>query len=156
MQQNGDILVSTVVGYDNARNVKGGGAGTADGSYDPNQSNDLQNQQFEQNLKALHIKYSKHVVLQIFNWQIDLETPNGTLTPLLILLQNGFDLLSYTDGEGGYRLPLQQLSCGTAGNLGLSTIFVEVPSFDLQRAIDVLSVFRPILEPELAAITPAE
>lgn len=150
----GDILVSTVVGYDNARNVLGRGAGTVDGLYSPYQSNDLQNAQFEQNLKALNIKYSKHAVLQIFNWQIDFNTPNGSLTPLSILLNAGFEILSYIEGESGYRLPLQNkfcadsmsvqtLTCGPDGNLGLASIFIELPVCDLQRAIDQLAAFVP-------------
>lgn len=142
-QSNGDILVSIVVGYDNARNVQGGGSGTLDGSYSPYQSNELQNAQFEQNLKALNIKYSKHAVLQVFNWQIDLNTPNGSLTPLSILLNAGFEILSYIEGESGYRLPLQTLTCGPDGNLGLASIFIELPVCDLQRAIDQLAAFVP-------------
>ena len=139
-----EIFCSLVVGYDNARNVEGGGSGTADGSYAPEQSNELQNVQFEQNLIQLGIKYSKHAVLQIFNWEfVNQYSRNAAATPILLLLEGGFDLLSYKVGEPSYRLPLAPSACGASGNLGILSMFLEVPIIELQGAIDHLSAYRP-------------
>ena len=124
---NTSLLVSMVVGYHNARNVNSGGSGTGHGGYAPEQSNELQNEQFEQNLKSLNISYSKHAVLQVFNWRIDAEHHNAKLTPLWLLLSDGIDVLSYKEGENGSQ----------------SSMFIEVPVAELQRTIAVLSAFVP-------------
>lgn len=135
----GSIGVSMIVGYDNARNVLGGGAGTPDGSYSPNQSNQLQQVQVEENMRILKIKYSKHVVIQIFNSQVSMAR-NPQLSPILSLLLADITVLSYKNGEAGNRLPLGQAVCGPVGDILPLPLFIEVPLADLQEAIDVLSI----------------
>ena len=139
-----DLVVSMLVGYDNARNVTCGGAGTSDGSYHRDQSHELQHQQFEDNLKSMKISYNRHAVLQIFNWHIDEANHNSKLTtPLLLLLKAGVKVLSYREGDCNYRLPAAHLGDEREAYVGLSSLFIEVPVSDLQAGIDALSAFTP-------------
>jgi len=141
--KSGNLMCSIVVGYDNARNVEGGGSGTPEGTFAPEQSNEMQNAQFEQNLKTLGIRYGKHAVIQIFNWYSpDSTIRNQMATPMLILLEAGFNLLSFKIDEASYRLPLSVSQCGPSGNLGVLSMFLEVPVSELQEAIDVLAAYR--------------
>src|SRR5438105_9881147 len=59
-------LVKMIVGTDAPHNPSRGGAGNPLNP-DLARTNELQNQQFQENLKALGIKFEEDIVIQIFN-----------------------------------------------------------------------------------------